>query len=104
MTKYEANHKHSGNMNCFHLGFITQFLRYFLIFYMSQYILDHYQLNNYVEEYWIPSRYSYPTGICFNVSEPYTLSFHKGLVSYTQDGDPATAVLNPDAQTPIRYS
>ena len=83
MTKYEANHKHSGNMNCFHLGFITQFLRYFIIFYMSQYILDHYQLNNYVEEYWVPSRYSHPTAIAFNVSEPYTLSFHKGLISYT---------------------
>lgn len=47
IMKYESNSKHSGNMNSFHIGFLTQFVRYFGIFYLSQYILDYYQLGGF---------------------------------------------------------
>lgn len=47
ITKYEANEKHSGNMNAFTIGYFTAFLRYFTIFYVSMNILDYYQLGGF---------------------------------------------------------
>jgi hypothetical protein len=104
ILSYESNTKHSGSLNSFYAGFTTQFARLAVIFLFCQYTLDYYQLGHYVPEIWASARYSYPTGIDFDIHEPYTMTYHKGLISFTTEGPKETRVYHPDAKTPINYT
>ncbi len=104
IAAYEANTKHSGNYSALYAGGMTQFLRLTLIFTVSQYVLDFYVQGNRVPEIWAPAHYSYPTGIDFDIHEPYTMTYHKGLVSFYNEGPSESRVWHPDAKTTIKYS
>jgi len=102
--KYESNHKHHASPNSFYAGFLTQFTRFFAIFLMSQYFLDYYQLGSYHQELWASARYSEPTGIDFDIHEPYNMAAHRQVVTRGTTGEPDTAALNPAGTGPITYS
>ena len=77
--RYEANFLHNSNGGVFYAGCYAYFARLFLISYMSLHILDHYHLDNRVEELWGSARYSFRSGIVFDVHEPFTMSAHKRI-------------------------
>lgn len=61
-------------------GFEAYWLRLFLICWLSQYCLDYYHSNNYVQEFWAPARFHYQTGIDYDVHDPFTDAFNKFMV------------------------
>jgi len=84
--------KHSNNFMSFYAGAEAYFLRFFLIAYLSQFLLDYYHSRHYVQEYWQPARYHYQTGIDYDIHDPYTDAFNKALVaSYVGTGGLAAA-------------
>lgn len=62
-------------------------MRLFLIALLSQYILDYYHAGSYVAEFWQPARFHFPTGIDYDIHDPYTDAFNQHLVaSYVGPG------------------
>jgi hypothetical protein len=101
---FEGNYRHAAAPAVLLTGFFTAYTRYLSIFAVSMYVLDLYQLGNFTPELWSSARYSYPTGIDFDVSHPYTLMYHKALVSIPIAAEDDTAVWSADGKTPITYS
>jgi hypothetical protein len=67
-------------------------------------LLDFYQLGHYTPEHWTASKYSYPSGIEFDVRDPYTLMFHKAMVSIPLDTESDLNILHPDGKTNLKWS
>lgn len=87
MLRYECNAKYSSNFQSVLAGFEAAWLRLFLICLLSQYMLDYYHSNYYVQEFWQPARFHFQSGIDYDVHDPYTDAFNKILVSsYTGEG------------------
>lgn len=87
ICRYECNQKYGSNVQSFYAGLEAYWLRLFLICYLSQYLLDYYHSNSYVQEFWQPARFHYQTGLDYDIHEPYTDAFNKHLVaSYTGAG------------------
>lgn len=70
-----------SNFGTFYAGGEAYYLRLFAICYLSQFLLDYYHNNSYVQEFWQPQRFHYQTGIDYDVHEPYTDAFNKILTS-----------------------
>jgi hypothetical protein len=100
--KYEGNMTKHGNFSTFFPGGLAYFVRLFAICYVSSLILDYYHEARYVAEFWAPARYTAPTGIDFDIHDPFTMAFHKGVVSYHTEAASFTKSYNPDAKTPIK--
>ena len=79
--QYECNQKWSGNIQSLYAGLEAYFLRLFLIAFVSQFLLDYYHVNAYVQEYWQPARFHFQTGIDYDIHDPYTDAFNKKLVA-----------------------
>lgn len=101
---FESNRKHAASFNSFFAGFLTSYTRWLAIWAVSMYILDVYQLGHFTPEMWTSARYSYPTGIDFDVRDPYTLMYHKALVSIPMTADDEMKVLHPDGRTSLKWS
>ncbi len=87
ILRYECNQKHGSNFQSFYAGLEAYYLRFFLIAFTSQYLLDYYHNNAYVQEFWQPARFNYQTGIDYDIHDPYTDAFNKKLVaSYVGTG------------------
>lgn len=91
-------------MQSFYAGFFTQYARYLAIFAISMNLLDFYQLGQYTPELWTSAKYSFPTGIEFDVRNPYTLMYHKAMVSIPMEADAEYSVLHPDGKTTLKWS
>lgn len=104
IARFEASTKHSGNFNSFYAGAYTYFVRYLAIFLVSQYLIDFYRQTNSEREVWASARYSYPTGIDFDIHEPFTMAYHKGLIHRHNTGGSESGLYNLDQKTPIKYS
>lgn len=103
IATYESNHKHHASFNSLYNGFLAYFGRYIAIFLVSQYLLDWYQSGHFQPEQWTSARYSFPTGIDFDIHDPYTMTYHKAVVHQSTDGSEETKMYNPDGK-PLRYS
>jgi solute carrier family 25 oxoglutarate transporter 11 len=103
IVKYEANPKNHGNLQAFYAGSFAHLGRFFLITYVSQYLIDFYHFNLKKEELWEPAKYAAQPMRAFSNWEPFTLAFHKGYVnSVTYEGMDETRGLTPDRK-PMRY-
>lgn len=91
ILRYECNPKYGMNWASVYAGLEAYYLRLFLICYLSQFLLDYYHSNCYVQEFWQPARFHFQTGIDYDIHDPYTDAFNKHLVaSYVgQGGIPA---------------
>jgi hypothetical protein len=84
--------KYSNNFLSFYAGFESYYLRFFLICYLSQFLLDYYHGSHYVQEFWDPARFHYQTGIDYDVHDPYTDAFVKAMTAnYVGKGGLAAA-------------
>ena len=54
ILRYECNQKHGSNFQSFYAGLEAYYIRFFLIALTSQYLLDYYHSNAYVQEFWQP--------------------------------------------------
>jgi len=104
IAQYESATKHSGSYNSLFAGWVTAFGRYFAVFLLSQLILNRYQFSNAQPEIWATARYSFPTGLDFDIHDPYTMAFHKGLVSFYTEGPSETKIYNTDTKTSIKHA
>ena len=87
IMRYECNPKYGSNFQSFYAGLEAYYLRFFLICFVSQNLLDYYHAGNYVQEFWQPARFHYQTGIDYDIHDPYTDAFNKKLVaSYVGEG------------------
>lgn len=87
IIRYECNTKYSSNLQSLYAGLEAYWLRLFLICYFSQFLLDYYHANDFVQEFWQPARFHFQTGIDYDIHAPYTDAFNKHLVaSYTGEG------------------
>jgi hypothetical protein len=50
--RYECNPKYGSNFQSFYAGLEAYYLRFFLICFVSQNLLDYYHAGNYVQEFW----------------------------------------------------
>jgi len=82
---YECNTTHSSNAaGSFYTGGQAYFARLFFICYASQFILDYYHgTSAYVSEFWQPARFSYQSGIDYDIHEPFTDAFNKMMAINT---------------------
>lgn len=102
IVRYEANTKNYGNLQALYAGSYAFGIRFFLIAYVSQYLLDYYTFNMQKEEMWNPSMYSVTPSRALNMWEPFTLAFHKGAIQTVTEGSEESAGLTPDFK-PIKY-
>ncbi len=70
-----------SNFQSMYAGLQAYWLRMFLICYLSQFLLDYYHRLNYVPEFWQPARFHYPTGIDYDIHDPFTDAFNRKLVA-----------------------
>lgn len=73
-------------------------LRLFLICYGSAFLLDYYQANNYVSEFWQPARYHYQSGLDYDIHDPYTDSFNKFMVTNFKHDDEELPEFMPEGK------
>lgn len=83
MVKFEGSHNaYCSNVGgTFFAGAQAYGARLFLVCYLSAFLLDYYQANNYVSEFWQPARYNYQSGLDYDIHDPYTDSFNKFMVT-----------------------
>jgi hypothetical protein len=98
MIQYEANTKNHGNLQCFYAGAFSFTARFFLITYVSQYLLDYYHFSWPKEEMWNPSMYSVTPSRALNMWEPFTLAFHKGSIQMVTEGNEESAAFTPNSK------
>lgn len=99
IIKYEANIKNHGNLQAFYAGAYAHLGRFFLITYVSQYLVDFYHFNGKKELLWEPSKYNEHPTKAFYHWEPFTLAYHKGYVNSTKvEGIEETEALTPDGK------
>ena len=104
MCKYECNTMKSANLASLYAGAFPAWVRLFAICWVSQYLLDYYHKGNFVQEFWQPPRYNYHGGIDFDIHEPFTLAFHKGMVSYTKPELSVSGANHPDRQSGVKLA
>lgn len=73
---YECNEKYHSNLGAFFSGGQAYLVRLFGILYVSQFLLDYYQDNNYISEIWATDKYAWHGGIEYDVHEPFTDAFN----------------------------
>ena len=81
ILRYECNPKYGSNIQSLYAGLEAYYLRFFLIAYLSQFMLDVYHDRRYDQEFWQPARFHFQTGIDYDVHDPYTDAFNKKLVA-----------------------
>lgn len=96
IMKYQGDVHRHGNFSAFYPGALNYFLRLFLISYVSILLLDVYHGQKHVPEFWAPSRYTAPTGIDFDIHDPFTMVFHKSVVAYHNEGSAHTKAYTSD--------
>lgn len=102
MLKYECARKKQSNIPAaFYSGGQAYALRLFLIAYMSQFLLDAYHAGDYTEEFWQPARFSYTTGIDYDIHNPYTDGYNQMMVRnwMAKGGFPG---IHPDGKSSIK--
>lgn len=72
IVKYECSKSKQANFGAFYTGGQAYFVRLYLIAFLSQYLLDYYHAGNYTSEFWQPARYTYSSGIDYDIHNPYT--------------------------------
>ena len=98
MIKYECSPKKFSNYGTFYTGGQAYFVRLYAIALVSQWILDYYHSNNYVQEFWQPARYHYPSGIDYDIHDPYTDGPNKMMV-YNWSANAGFPGLHPDGKS-----
>lgn len=87
ICRYESQQKYGSNVQSLFAGLEAYWIRLFLICYLSQFLLDYYHAKHYVQEFWQPARFTYHSGIDYDIHEPFTDAFNKQLVaSYAGSG------------------
>jgi len=98
ILKYECQAKFSSNPQSFYAGLEAYWIRLFLICYVSQYLLDYYHSNSFVQEFWQPARFNYHSGIDYDIHDPFTDAYNKRLVAnYVGEGGIPAA--HPDGKS-----
>jgi solute carrier family 25 (mitochondrial oxoglutarate transporter), member 11 len=102
MLKYECNKKKQANIpTAFMTGAQAYFVRLFLIAYLSQIMLDRYHAGDYTAEYWQPARFSFTSGIDYDIHNPHTDGYNQMMVRnwMAKGGIPGT---HPDGKSQIK--
>lgn len=102
MLRYECSKKKQANIpTAFFTGGQAYGLRLFLIAYMSQMLLDRYHAGDYTEEFWQPARFSYGSGIDYDIHNPYTDGYNQMMVRnwMAKGGFPG---IHPDGKSSIK--
>ncbi len=104
ILKYECNFYKHANLASLYAGAFPAWIRLFAICWVSQYILDRYHASGYIGELWTAPRYSYHGGIDFDIHEPFTMAFHKGIVSYVKPEMSVAGANHPDRESGIKLA
>jgi hypothetical protein len=101
ILKYECNKFKQGNFCALYTGGQAYFLRLWLIAYTSIFMLDAYHASDYKSEFWQPARFTYSSGIDYDIHNPYTDAFNQMMVRnwMAKGGMPA---LHPDGKSNIK--
>jgi hypothetical protein len=76
-------------------------VRLYAIAIASQYILDSYHSGSYVSEFWQPARFTYTTGIDYDIHNPYTDAYNKQMTSnWMAKG--GFGALHPDGKSTVK--
>ena len=99
--KYECSFDKHSNFGSFYSGGQAYFLRLYLIAIISQYMLDYYHASNKVSEFWAPARYSWATGIDYDIHNPYTDGFNM-LMNTRVNAKGGAGYMHPDGKSNIK--
>lgn len=80
IVKYECSGAKQANYGAFLTGGQAYFVRLYLVALLSQYILDYYHNSDFVSEFWQPARFSFQTGIDYDIHNPYTDGYNQMMV------------------------
>lgn len=101
IIQYECSMKKQANYGAFLTGGQAYFVRYYAIALLSQYILDYYHAGSYVSEFWQPARFSYATGIDYDVHNPYTDGYNQMMYrNWMAKG--GFGALHPDGKSQVK--
>lgn len=102
MLKFECSKRKLSNIPAaFMSGGQAYGLRLFAIAYLSQLLLDRYHAGNYTEEFWQPARFSFTSGIDYDIHNPYTDGYNQMMVrNWMAKG--GMAAMHPDGKSQIK--
>ena len=101
IVKYECSGSKQANYGAFMTGGQAYWVRLYLVSLFSQYLLDYYHNADYVSEFWQPARFSFQTGIDYDIHNPYTDGYNQMMVrNWMAKG--GFGAIHPDGKSQIK--